>query len=139
VATTGSLISLDDVYRARERIGDRLHRTPLLRSGTLSEQVGADVRFKAELFQRTGSFKPRGVLNRVATLTPDERERGVTLHDHPPVPFPAGEALEAQGVVGAGDTIAGEAHQRQHRQAEASRDDVAQRRPAEAGKGCHRQ
>jgi threonine dehydratase len=77
MATTGSLLSLDDVYRARERIGGRLHRTPLLGSATLSEQVGADVRFKAELFQRTGSFKPRGVLNKLATLTDEEKKRGV--------------------------------------------------------------
>jgi threonine dehydratase len=77
MATTGSLLSLDDVYRARERIGDRLHRTPLLRSGTLSEQIGADVRFKAELFQRTGSFKPRGVLSKLATLSDEEKKRGV--------------------------------------------------------------
>src|SRR2546427_7511198 len=77
MAMTGSLISLDDVYRARERIGDRLHRTPLLTSATLSERVGADVRFKAELLQRTGSFKPRGVLNKLATLTDEEKERGV--------------------------------------------------------------
>jgi threonine dehydratase len=77
MATTGSLLSLDDVYSARERIGDRLHRTPLLRSGTLSEQLGADARFKAELFQRTGSFKPRGVLNKLATLSEEEKRRGV--------------------------------------------------------------
>jgi threonine dehydratase len=77
MATTGSLLSLDDVYRARERIGDRLHRTPLLRSGTLSQQVGADIRFKAELFQRTGSFKPRGVLSKLATLSDEEKKRGV--------------------------------------------------------------
>jgi threonine dehydratase len=77
MATTGALISLDDVYLARERIGDRLHRTPLLRSATLSDEVGADIRFKAELFQRTGSFKPRGVLNKLATLTDDEKKRGV--------------------------------------------------------------
>jgi len=77
VAITDSLLSLDDVYRARERIGDRLHRTPLLGSATLSEQIGADVRFKAELFQRTGSFKPRGVLNKLATLTDEEKRRGV--------------------------------------------------------------
>ncbi len=77
MATTGSLISLDDVYRARERIGDRLHRTPLLPSATLSKQIGADVRFKGELFQRTGSFKPRGVLNKLATLTDEEKRRGV--------------------------------------------------------------
>src|SRR5438067_4797520 len=77
MTTTGSLISLDDVHRARERIGDRLHRTPLLSSATLSKQVGADVRFKAELLQRTGSFKPRGVLNKLATLTDEEKQRGV--------------------------------------------------------------
>jgi threonine dehydratase len=77
MAITGSLISLDDVYLARERIGDRLHRTPLLSSATLSKRVGADVRFKAELFQRTGAFKPRGVLNKLATLTDEEKQRGV--------------------------------------------------------------
>src|SRR5947209_4661214 len=47
MATTGSLLSLDDVHRARERIGDRLHRTPLLGSATLSRQIDADVRFMA--------------------------------------------------------------------------------------------
>jgi threonine dehydratase len=77
MATTNSVISLDDVYRARERIGDRLHRTPMVSSATLSKQVGADVRFKAELLQRTGAFKPRGVLNKLATLTEDEKKRGV--------------------------------------------------------------
>jgi threonine dehydratase len=77
VATTDALLSLDDVRRARERIAGRLHRTPLLSSATLSDQIGADVRFKAELFQRTGSFKPRGVLNKLATLSEDEKRRGV--------------------------------------------------------------
>jgi threonine dehydratase len=77
MATIGSLISLDDVHRARENIGDRLHRTPMLSSATLSKQVGADVRFKAELLQRTGSFKPRGVLNKLGTLTDEEKQRGV--------------------------------------------------------------
>src|SRR2546421_3428004 len=77
MATTGSLLSLDDVYRARERIGGRLHRTPLLSSATLSKQIGADVRFKAELLQRTGAFKPRGVLNKLATLSDEEKQCGV--------------------------------------------------------------
>jgi threonine dehydratase len=71
------VIDLDDVHRARERIGNRLHRTPLLSSATLSNQVGADVHFKAELLQRTGSFKPRGVLNKLSTLTDEEKQRGV--------------------------------------------------------------
>jgi threonine dehydratase len=77
VATTGSLLSLDDVRAARERIAGRLHRTPLLSSRTLSGEAGAEVYLKAELLQRTGSFKPRGVLNKLATLTDEEKARGV--------------------------------------------------------------
>ena len=76
MATT-SLLSVDDVQRARERIAGRLHRTPLLPSRTLSEAAGAEVHLKAELFQRTGSFKPRGVLNKLATLSDEEKARGV--------------------------------------------------------------
>jgi threonine dehydratase len=77
VATAADLLSLDDVERARERIAGRVHRTPLLSSRTLSERVGADVSFKAELLQRTGSFKPRGVLNKLSTLSDEEKRRGV--------------------------------------------------------------
>jgi threonine dehydratase len=71
------VLSFDDVRSARETIGDRLHRTPLFTSRTLSQRVGATVRLKAELFQVTGSFKPRGVLNKLASLTPDEKAAGV--------------------------------------------------------------
>jgi threonine dehydratase len=61
----------DDVLRARETIGDRLARTPLLPSRT----IGA--RLKCELFQRTGSFKVRGALNKLSSLDADEKRRGV--------------------------------------------------------------
>jgi threonine dehydratase len=71
------VISIDDVERAAQTIAGRLHRTPLLRSATLSDRLGADAFFKAELFQRTGSFKVRGALNRIAELTDEERTRGV--------------------------------------------------------------
>ena len=74
---THALLSLDDVYAARERIAGRLHRTPILHSASTSRSVGVPVHFKAELFQRTGSFKPRGVLNKLATLSDDEKARGV--------------------------------------------------------------
>jgi threonine dehydratase len=70
-------ISLDDVMRAREAIADRLHRTPTFTSASLSRLTGAHVALKAELFQRTGSFKPRGVLTKLASLTPEEKSRGV--------------------------------------------------------------
>jgi threonine dehydratase len=54
-----------------------LLRTPLLRSTTLGEAFGGTAHLKAELFQKTGSFKPRGILAKLATLTPEEKERGV--------------------------------------------------------------
>jgi threonine dehydratase len=71
------VISIDDVERAAETIAGRVHRTPLLRSATLSDRLGAEAFLKAELFQRTGSFKARGALNRIAELTDEERRRGV--------------------------------------------------------------
>ncbi|HSC92564.1 MAG TPA: pyridoxal-phosphate dependent enzyme [Gaiellaceae bacterium] len=73
----GPAITLDDVLAARETIGGRVHRTPTLSSATLSQRAGVDVRLKAELFQRTGSFKPRGVLTKLASLSEEEKRRGV--------------------------------------------------------------
>jgi threonine dehydratase len=66
-----------DVLGARKAIAGRLLRTPTFSSATLSELTGARVFLKAELFQKTGSFKPRGVLNNLAALSSDERAKGV--------------------------------------------------------------
>jgi threonine dehydratase len=71
------VISIDDVERAARTIAGRVHRTPLLGSRTLSERLGAQAFLKAELLQRTGSFKARGALNRLEELSADERARGV--------------------------------------------------------------
>jgi threonine dehydratase len=71
------VISIDDVERAAKTIAGQVHRTPLRRSATLSERLDADACLKAELFQRTGSFKVRGALNRLHELTADERACGV--------------------------------------------------------------
>jgi threonine dehydratase len=71
------VISIDDVERAARTIAGRVHRTPLLRSATLSDRLGAEAYLKAELFQRTGSFKVRGALNRISELTDEEKSRGV--------------------------------------------------------------
>ena len=62
---------------ARARIAGSVHRTPLLRSRTLSEWVGAPVYLKCENLQKTGSFKVRGALNRLLTLARADRDRGV--------------------------------------------------------------
>jgi threonine dehydratase len=71
------VVELEDVEAARKAIGSRLHRTPVLRSATLGKLTGAQVFLKAELFQKTGSFKPRGVLTNLAALGDEQRERGV--------------------------------------------------------------
>ena len=63
----------EDVERAVEVVRGRLHRTPTLSSRSLGERAY----LKAELLQRTGSFKPRGMLNKLASLTDDEKARGV--------------------------------------------------------------
>jgi threonine dehydratase len=70
-------VSIDEIRAARDVIGTRLRRTPVMSSAWLGAQCGARVTLKLELFQRTGSFKPRGVLNTLATLSADERARGV--------------------------------------------------------------
>jgi threonine dehydratase len=62
---------------ARARMGSHVHHTPLLSSRMLSGATGFDVRLKAELFQRTGSYKIRGPLNKFTYLTADEKARGV--------------------------------------------------------------
>jgi threonine dehydratase len=66
-----------DVEAAAAAIGGRLHRTPTLSSETLGTLFGGRAYLKAELLQKTGSFKPRGVLTKLASLTPEERARGV--------------------------------------------------------------
>jgi threonine dehydratase len=65
------VVSRADVLRARPVVERHLVRTPMLSSRTLG------ARLKCELFQRTGSFKPRGALNKLATLNDDEKRRGV--------------------------------------------------------------
>src|SRR6266498_4043061 len=62
---------------AHEHVRVHAHRTPLLSSRTLSEATGFEVLLKAESFQRTGSYKIRGPLNKFAYLSDDERRAGV--------------------------------------------------------------
>ncbi|CAN5699741.1 bifunctional threonine ammonia-lyase/L-serine ammonia-lyase TdcB [soil metagenome] len=70
-------VSIADVFAARKRIMGHLHRTPLIASANLSASSGFNVSFKAENLQRTGSFKARGALNALLTLSPEQRDRGV--------------------------------------------------------------
>jgi threonine dehydratase len=82
----------DDVERARATIGARLPRTPLLPSRTLG------ARLKCELFQRTGSFKARGALNKISSLSADEKRVGV-------IAISAGNHAQAVAYAAAAEDI----------------------------------
>lgn len=72
--------SLDDLWRAAERIAPHAHRTPVLRSRSIDAMVGAELHFKAENFQRVGAFKFRGACNAVWSLDDALAQRGVVTH-----------------------------------------------------------
>ena len=71
------MISIDDIRAARERTSDAIRTTPLFSSERMGARLGVRLLLKAELLQKTGSFKPRGALNRLRAATAEERARGV--------------------------------------------------------------
>jgi threonine dehydratase len=77
VAPSNNLIEQADILNAREVIAGRVHRTPVTSSSYLGEQAGVRLHFKLELFQKTGSFKPRGVLNKLHHMSAEEKQKGV--------------------------------------------------------------
>ena len=100
--TTEQTVALTEIVAARARIGDRVHRTPMLASSTAPRFVRAtggpaiaDDRLfvKAEHLQKTGSFKARGLTNRILTLSDDQRRRGV-------ITLSAGNAAQAYAWAG---------------------------------------
>jgi threonine dehydratase len=72
-----AMLDIRDIEAARDYLAGRVHRTPVLTSRTLDEKSRARLFLKPESLQRTGSFKVRGVLNRLRTLTAEERRRGL--------------------------------------------------------------
>src|SRR5665213_884425 len=90
--STTQLPSFDDCTAAARTLSGRIHRTPMFSSRSLGEIVGREAYIKAELFQRTGSFKLRGLMNRVAALSADERSGGA-------VTVSAGNAAQAAALA----------------------------------------
>lgn len=72
-----SILTLQDVQEARETIKDIVKKTDLLESVKLSQKTGANVYYKCENLQKTGSFKVRGACNKIASLTEQEKANGV--------------------------------------------------------------
>lgn len=71
------MISLEDVKKARERIKDWIHETPLFSSATFSLWSGNEVYLKAENLQKSGAFKFRGAMNFMLSMDEEERKKGV--------------------------------------------------------------
>ncbi len=93
------LLGLEDIQRAQARIGGRVRVTPVMWSTTIGDELGVRLALKAELFQKTGSFKPRGVFNKLLSMDPADRSRGL-------VSLSAGNhaAALAYGAAAAGAT-----------------------------------
>jgi threonine dehydratase len=70
-------LTTEDFQAARATAAPYIHRTPIMPSGTLSELTGANILLKAELFQRTGSYKIRGALNVLSKMSAADRARGI--------------------------------------------------------------
>ncbi len=84
MSTSGSdpQVSIDDVRRAQERIGDDVEATPFTHSRTLSSIVGAEVHLKFENLQYTGSFKDRGARNRLLDVDPGRGVIAMSAGNH---------------------------------------------------------
>jgi threonine dehydratase len=72
--------SAHELRKVHQQIQPALHQTPVLTSGALNSLAGAQLYFKCENFQKTGSFKARGAYYSVLSLTADEKQRGVATH-----------------------------------------------------------
>jgi threonine dehydratase len=76
-SSTVAVPDLQSIYDAHRRIAPRIHRTPVLTSSSLNEIAGAEIYFKCENLQKTGSFKIRGATNAVFSLSEQEAKHGV--------------------------------------------------------------
>jgi threonine dehydratase len=95
--STDTLPTVADVDAAAMRLAGVAIRTPLLTNPVLDELTGARVYLKAEIFQRTGSFKFRGAYNRLAQIAPERRAAGVVAYS---------SGNHAQGVAAAASLLA---------------------------------
>ena len=86
-------ITIDDVRAAAERLRGVAHRTPVMRATSLDEAAGAQVWLKCEQFQRAGAFKFRGAYNKIASLSDEQRKRGV-------IAFSSGNHAQAGALCG---------------------------------------
>jgi threonine dehydratase len=87
------MLNIDTIQEARERIGSCIHRTPVITSRQFNQIAGKEVFFKCENLQRAGAFKIRGATNKIQSLTPEEKQRGI-------VAFSSGNHAQAVALAG---------------------------------------
>lgn len=90
------IVGINDIKQAAARISGKVRRTPLLRGDKLDSLWGAEVYFKPENLQLTGSFKIRGATNKILSLADEERARGIIA---------SSSGNHAQGVAYAARTL----------------------------------
>ena len=86
------MLTLELIQEAHARISPYVHRTPVVTSRAFNEVAGCEVFFKCENLQRAGAFKIRGATNKIRSLTPEEKSRGV-------VAFSSGNHAQAVAVA----------------------------------------
>ena len=87
------MLNIQSIHEARERIARRIHRTPVITSRQFNDVAGKEVFFKCENLQRAGAFKIRGATNKIQSLTPEEKQRGI-------VAFSSGNHAQAVALAG---------------------------------------
>ncbi|MGB1010430.1 MAG: threonine ammonia-lyase [Thiolinea sp.] len=87
---TETTFNINNIREAASRLAGKIVHTPLLEVSLLNEQLGGRVLFKPECLQKTGAFKYRGALNKLSTLSEEQRKNGI-------VAFSSGN--HAQGVA----------------------------------------
>ena len=71
------MVTYHDIEKAHQRISDHIHNTPILTSESLDNELGSNLFFKCENFQKTGSFKIRGATNSILQLNDTEIKNGI--------------------------------------------------------------
>lgn len=95
-------VSYEDIRAARTRLDGVVHRTPVMTSRTVDEQVEAEVFFKCENFQRIGAFKFRGAYNALSLLPTEQQKRGVLTYssgNHAQAVALAGRLLDISATI----------------------------------------
>jgi threonine dehydratase len=90
------MITLSDIQKAQERIWPYVRRTAVVRNQTLSDLLDTNLYLKLEVFQKTGSVKPRGAFNKMLQMDADEKARGIVA---------ISRGNFAQGVAYAGNLL----------------------------------